>query len=425
MTEDETESTEGLVSAAQFVAQFYRGIVNQGSIRTACDHAGIPIPGTLCLDTGKPGPTVVVNAMMHLSEPAGLAAQQNIVDRWQEGNRPSSGKIYLTLGHEPDVVARFLSESIDKLRAGTLNYDDGHFEDMERLDRLGEEIWRQADGRVLDIHSTPNHGDQPMVIPYASIPTSDIWKASSDLAEIAGSIADDGTNLPATAARIAPQLEHMPVKHVVLDYYNFGVVDPRMCHWFGTRWQQEGNIPLVLESGGPNLAMACRSAAVRNAQGWLEHQMAWKKGPSLLPPERHYYSGCSTVYHPSHYDTNGSIFTAAHEADTFYMLHGPDSARRIAEPAHREMVDRAIAQCKPGSQALKNFQHIPANTPVAVGGKTGALIQTPADGYPLFATYRGLSADSKQPPYLLVMAHSRHREKDLLPDLTAKRARGV
>lgn len=391
---------EGLAQALSFVQRVYAPSYRADGITS-------PMDGVLVLDTGVPGPTVAINAMMHLSEPAGLAAHQDIVERWENGDRPSKGKVILTLGHPPDTVRDFLAASHAAMQEGRfINYDVGHFEDDARLAQLAP-LWQEAKGRLLDIHSTPGSGDASMLIPY--YPVAGKEKHSVALKE--------------TAQLLQPILKGLPVRHVVLDYYSGGRTSKALTAMFGNpSAMAQDACPLVLEAGGPNLEPQARSTAALSARAWLENVAGWRQKFSLPTPERFYYSGATNLLHPARYDFSSMKnppFNAEELADTYYTLTGPNAAVHIGNPDHRAMMEAAVARFTPAENNLRNFQHLNAGTPFAIGGNTGRILTTGDAGYPLWGTAHSFSMDHKQPSYLLVTATERHREKDLLPPVKA------
>lgn len=399
-----------------FVRDYYLHPNPASGLGPVHDATGAPIPGTLCLDTGKPGPTVAINAMMHLSEPAGLAAHAEIVARWQAGDRPPGGRILLTLGHAPEPIIRTIHAKLEQQSRGRhVNADDDHVEDDARLLLLGREVWQQAHGAVLDIHSTPNAGDSPLIMPYLPIVAGDgLAKLTTDRAR-GKYIKSHGIDLKATAAAIAPLIQGMPVRHVALDYYNYAVIDPRMQSYFGKPAEHTNGTPLVLESGGPNLDPATQFTARYAAQAWLSNTLGWKPRRSFPEPQREYYSHCQTIYHPLIYDKWGAEhpFSPEELKETYYMLNGPDAPQHVTHPRHREMLEQAVKQFAIPEEHLSNFHPLKAGTPIAIGGDSGRILTTLDDCYPLFGASHSMASDSPNAHYLMVVARQRHKARDL------------
>ncbi|MFM9891003.1 MAG: hypothetical protein ACKVOE_10290 [Rickettsiales bacterium] len=408
MDQDELHAIE---RSAEFIRQYYLAPgLPAGIARTAT-------PGVLVLDTGVEGPTVAVNALTHLSEPAGLAAQQQTIERWLKGPRPKAGKIYLTLGHPPQDAQDYLEDIIDRAKNNApIYYDDGHYENMEHLATLAP-YWRESRGNMLDIHGSVGLRDQPMVIPYMAVPFGTRWQSRVDPRERAECIYQDGIDLKATARRVSPLIARMPVRHVILDYYRYSAADPQLDAWFGgLAHMPESAMPLVLECG-PSFSTAGRDTARVSAQAWLQNTLGWQAERQLPEVERYAYSGAHNLHHPQVYwKSSPKKFPMSHKEvhDTYYPLISPEQTHTIENPHHRATVERAYRDCEIDDTHLVNFEKIPARTPVAVGGKTGRLIEALEAGYPLFTAGNAVPPDSRHPSYLMAYATERQRMQDLL-----------
>ncbi len=132
--------------------------------RFARGHGGLPF--SVCLASGRPGPTVVINALMHGNEFSGAIALLELLDR---RIRPECGTLWFTFAN-PAALARF-----DPGRPAASRYVD---EDMNRLwhasvlegpassveRRRARELWplfARAEF-LLDLHSM--QGDSPPLL---------------------------------------------------------------------------------------------------------------------------------------------------------------------------------------------------------------------------------------------------------------------
>lgn len=125
------------------------------------------VPFALCLASGRPGPTVVVNALMHGNEFSGAIALLELLDR---RIRPERGTLWLTFANvaafarfDParPLASRFVEEDMNRLWHPAVL--DGPAGTLER--RRVRELWplfKSAD-YLLDLHSM--HGDsRPLVL---------------------------------------------------------------------------------------------------------------------------------------------------------------------------------------------------------------------------------------------------------------------
>jgi predicted deacylase len=115
------------------------------------------IPFSLCLPSGRPGPTVVINALMHGNELSGAIALLELLDRRV---RPERGTLWLTFANvaafarfDPvrPLASRFVEEDMNRLWHPAVL--DGAAGTIER--RRVRELWplfKSAD-YLLDLHS--------------------------------------------------------------------------------------------------------------------------------------------------------------------------------------------------------------------------------------------------------------------------------
>lgn len=134
------------------------------------------VPGVLCIDSGKPGPTFGIMAATHGNEPAGLAPMWYYTKVETLAAELKAGKVYFIVNnleaaqqyfhadasYEEKMALRFVDINMNRLPEDTLEQAQDTRYEIRRVQTLAE-IYRELDV-VLDIHSTSQASD-PMVIP--------------------------------------------------------------------------------------------------------------------------------------------------------------------------------------------------------------------------------------------------------------------
>lgn len=398
------------------------------------------IEGALCLDTGIEGSTVAINAMMHINEPAGLAAQMDIIEKWQQGDRPASGKILLSVGHRPRAIIAFLEDIITRAAAGeSIEFDRGHYPDDIKLLFLGGSIYAETQGRVLDIHSTAGN-DDAMILPcisalksedkdseatglifriapiIAKLVTSSDYTLTQEDQAIIEKYQNAATDNKQTTDMLYPSIKNMPLNHVLLDYYKDSLLTPQYAKVFFKMLLGKPleALPLVLETGGPNLLSHHHNVAVESACAYTHAHMGWPKHvPNhRIDGKRNYYTEIQSVGIPRPENKAGEE-QKDQPTESYLLLHNaadiPDAIKAKAN------IDWDTI--KPGR--LNNFVYIEQGVPIAIGEETGEVIYAPKSGYAAIAPSHSVKPEEAEGTGLLFIASNKVKEKDMLADRQA------
>lgn len=126
------------------------------------ENGNTGIPGVTSFDSGRPGPHLVISALVHGNEVAGVAALARLDSR---GIRPQRGRLTLILANlaafrrfDPDhpMAARFLDEDLNRVWGPEPLGGAGDSYERRRARELCPVIAR-ADA-LLDLHSMQNSG---------------------------------------------------------------------------------------------------------------------------------------------------------------------------------------------------------------------------------------------------------------------------
>jgi predicted deacylase len=130
-------------------------------------HGDDGIPFTVKLDSGRPGPVVVINALMHGNEIAGAIALLELLDR---RIRPERGVLWLSFANAAAFARfdparpwanRYVEEDMNRLWHGSVLDEPATTVERRRLRELWP-LFRSAD-RLLDLHSMQGDG-RPMLL---------------------------------------------------------------------------------------------------------------------------------------------------------------------------------------------------------------------------------------------------------------------
>lgn len=386
----------------------------KNGIHIVKDRYGEIVPGVLCLDTGKKGKNTAVIAMTHTNEPCGLSAQHQLLQSWLVGNRPESGKIYLTIGGNIAQGKAFFDRILDDKRAMTnaeisqyRGIKDINFnriperllatgtplnDDEKRILQL-RDIFADCEGAVLDLHSLSTQAD-PIAI-------------------AAMSKYDDIDIKPSLAALIA----RMPVVNVLVD------MTKRMNGFMLSRIGslRGKNIPIVLEAGGPHIAEHIAKNSTDCCNAWLENTMGWAQ-------HKHYYDHTIAYYHPKieplltpesaealKQSLPDEAALDAVKNDTFVLIQGPETLRNqsywktpASQQAAADIANHEGEHITSGR--LLNFAYIEKDAPLMIGQHTGHVIRAREAGFLLMGPANPVISPDQKESYIL-SAQSPEKER--------------
>jgi|GEM_PF-1070753 len=376
--------------------------------------ASVPdLPGALCYDTGKPGKTAAIMLGTHMNELAGFTSAAHFHARWQAGERPASGKVYVMVGgHVPTIANTFVrllgttpySED-EFLTARTRIMSSGadqhpsyfnhnilplafrdHAEEMAAKDPLYArmkkitDILSTCDAGVVDIHTT-SQPSRPTVSP----------------------LTQPGDNDNTTLAKLQPVIEGMGAQYITLLQEHNLINTPA-----GTPEYDNTNLPLrafaklpkgavalVIETGQHldkysfTTAMAMQDAWLHNVIDMPAHAVGMES--SIGSP--HVLAGIQKLYHPN--VLKSAAAAALPEAvrnDRYFLIHDMDMLKDGPipglqwSPAARVKIAEYKSEHRFGdrhSQRLGFDVPVAKGEVLAIGLNTGHAVTAPADGHVL------------------------------------------